>query len=47
MAQIIDGKVISNQIKDELNAKVKEYKDNGTEICLAVMQAGNDPASTI
>ena len=47
MAQIIDGKVISNQIKDELKAKVKEYKDNGTEICLAVIQVGNDPASSV
>ncbi|MBQ8318265.1 MAG: bifunctional methylenetetrahydrofolate dehydrogenase/methenyltetrahydrofolate cyclohydrolase FolD [Lachnospiraceae bacterium] len=47
MAQIIDGKLISQQIKDELKEKVAELKANGKEICLAVIQVGNDPASTV
>ena len=47
MAQLIDGKLISQQIKDELKEKVAELKANGTEICLAVIQVGNDPASTV
>ncbi|MBQ9279308.1 MAG: bifunctional methylenetetrahydrofolate dehydrogenase/methenyltetrahydrofolate cyclohydrolase FolD [Lachnospiraceae bacterium] len=47
MAQIIDGKMISKQIKDELKEKVAELKAAGTEICLAVIQVGNDPASTV
>ncbi|MBQ8912607.1 MAG: bifunctional methylenetetrahydrofolate dehydrogenase/methenyltetrahydrofolate cyclohydrolase FolD [Lachnospiraceae bacterium] len=47
MAQIIDGKLISKQIKDELKEKVAELKAAGTEICLAVIQVGNDPASTV
>lgn len=47
MAQIIDGKLISKQIKDELKEKVAELKAKGTEICLAVIQVGNDPASTV
>lgn len=47
MAQIIDGKLISTQIKDELKAKVAEYKANGVEICLAVIQVGADPASSV
>ncbi|MBR1816429.1 MAG: bifunctional methylenetetrahydrofolate dehydrogenase/methenyltetrahydrofolate cyclohydrolase FolD [Lachnospiraceae bacterium] len=47
MAQLIDGKLISQQIKDELKEKVAELKTNGTEICLAVIQVGNDPASTV
>ncbi|MBR1929862.1 MAG: bifunctional methylenetetrahydrofolate dehydrogenase/methenyltetrahydrofolate cyclohydrolase FolD [Lachnospiraceae bacterium] len=47
MTQIIDGKAISAQIKDELKGKVAEMKEQGIEICLAVIQVGNDPASTV
>ena len=47
MTQIIDGKKISTQIKDELKEKVKELKESGTEVCLAVIQVGNNPASTV
>lgn len=47
MAQIIDGKKISQEIKDELKAKVEALKAEGKEICLAVIQVGNDPASTV
>jgi 5,10-methylene-tetrahydrofolate dehydrogenase/Methenyl tetrahydrofolate cyclohydrolase len=47
MALIIDGKKISSEIKDELKAKVSELKQNNVEITLAVIQVGNDPASTV
>lgn len=47
MAQIIDGKLISQQIKDELKEKVTALKAEGKDICLAVIQVGNDPASTV
>ena len=47
MAQIIDGKLISKQIKDELKEKVAGLKAAGREICLAGIQVGNDPASTV
>lgn len=47
MAQIIDGKKISQEIKDELKQKVVAYKEQGTEIALAVIQVGQDPASTV
>lgn len=47
MAQRIDGKLISQQIKDELKEKVSEFRKEGKEICLAVIQVGNDPASTV
>lgn len=47
MAKIIDGKLISKQIKDELKTEVAGLKANGTEICLAVIQVGNDPASSV
>lgn len=47
MAQIIDGKAISAQIKDELKGKVAELKKNGVEVSLAVIQVGADPASSV
>ena len=47
MAFVIDGKKISAQIKDELKDKVSTLKADGKEICLAVIQVGNDPASTV
>ena len=47
MPQIIDGKAISGAIKDELKEKVEEMKAEGIRICLAVVQVGNDPASSV
>ena len=47
MAKLIDGKKISQEIKDELKEKVAVLKAQGKEICLAVIQVGNDPASTV
>lgn len=47
MAQIIDGKRISQEIKDELKEKVTALKAEGKECCLAVIQVGNDPASSV
>ena len=37
MAQIIDGKKISQDIKDELKEKVTALKDTGTEVALAAV----------
>ena len=47
MAQIIDGKMISQQIKDECKEEVAVLKEQGKSICLAVVQVGADPASSI
>ena len=47
MAKLIDGKKISQEIKDELKNKVAALAAQGKEICLAVIQVGNDPASTV
>ncbi|MCM1272776.1 MAG: bifunctional methylenetetrahydrofolate dehydrogenase/methenyltetrahydrofolate cyclohydrolase FolD [Clostridium sp.] len=47
MASIIDGKVISKQIKDELKEQVALLNEEGKEVCLAVIQVGADPASTV
>ena len=38
MAQLIDGKLISQQIKDELKEEVAQFKAEGIDICLAVIQ---------
>ncbi len=47
MSQLIDGKLISTQIKDELRDKVATLKEQGIIPCLAVIQVGNDPASSV
>lgn len=47
MPQIIDGKKISTEIKDELKAQVAQLKEEGVEVTLAVIQVGNDPASSV
>lgn len=47
MAQIIDGKKISQNIKDELKEKVAALAAEGKETALAVIQVGNDPASGV
>ena len=45
--EIIDGKLTSSIIKDELKEKVEELKKQGKTGSLAVIQVGNDPASSI
>ncbi|MDD3367813.1 MAG: bifunctional methylenetetrahydrofolate dehydrogenase/methenyltetrahydrofolate cyclohydrolase FolD [Lachnospiraceae bacterium] len=47
MAVLIDGKKISTQIKDECKEKAAALKVAGTEVTLAVIQVGNDPASSV
>jgi methylenetetrahydrofolate dehydrogenase (NADP+)/methenyltetrahydrofolate cyclohydrolase len=47
MYQIIDGKKISQEIKDELKEQVAKLKEQGTTVTLAVIQVGNDPASSV
>ena len=47
MAELIDGKLISAQIKDECKEKVALLKEKGIEVTLAVIQVGEDPASSV
>lgn len=47
MYQIIDGKKIAQEIKDELKEQVAALKADGKTLCLAVIQVGNDPASSV
>ena len=47
MAQLINGKEISSQIKEEVKAQVAKLAEEGTSVCLAVIQVGDDPASSV
>ena len=47
MANIIDGKQISADIKEELKQEVARLKEVGHSCCLAVIQVGSDPASSV
>ncbi|MDE6712313.1 MAG: bifunctional methylenetetrahydrofolate dehydrogenase/methenyltetrahydrofolate cyclohydrolase FolD [Lachnospiraceae bacterium] len=47
MAFVIDGKKISQEIKEELKGQVAALKEEGKEIALAVIQVGEDPASSV
>lgn len=46
-AQIIDGKALSQQVKADLKVQSAKLIEQGVEPCLAVILAGNDPASEI
>ena len=47
MEKLIDGKVISTEIKNELKEKAAALKAAGVDVNLAVIQVGNNPASTV
>lgn len=47
MPKLIDGKKIALEIKNELKTKVEQLKKEGKDVCLAVIQVGNDAASTV
>ena len=47
MVKIIDGKAVSKAIKDEVKQKVEELQAKGITVTLAVIQVGNNQASTV
>ena len=47
MAQIIDGKQISAQVKAQVAQEAAKLKEQGVSICLAVVIVGDDPASRV
>lgn len=47
MAKIIDGKKISQEIKDELKERTALLRAQGKTGALAVIQVGEDPASSV
>lgn len=47
MYQIIDGKLVSQSVKDRIRDQVAVLKEKGIEITLAVIIVGDDPASRV
>ena len=47
MAEIISGKIVSEQVKNRVKAEAEKLKEQGVNIGLAVVIVGNDPASTV
>ena len=47
MANIIDGKAVSAQVKEGIRQEVEALKAKGIEIGLAVVIVGDDPASQV
>ena len=47
MAELIDGKKVSQELKDDVRTEVEGLKDKGIEPVLAVILVGQDPASTV
>lgn len=45
--KIIDGKAVAARIRGEIKDEVKKIKDYGVLPCLAVIIAGNNPASRV
>lgn len=44
--KLLDGKELAGKIKDEVKEEVKNMIANGQSVSLAVIQVGNDPASS-
>lgn len=47
MATIIDGKLVSNEIREQLKTQVEELKKNGKSVGLGLILVGEDPASQV
>ena len=47
MSEILDGKAVSQKVKDNLKKEVEELKSKGIYPKLAVIMVGNDPSSKI
>ncbi len=46
-AQIIDGKTISERLREDMKAEVAAMSEKGMKPCLAVIIVGEDPASKV
>jgi methylenetetrahydrofolate dehydrogenase (NADP+) / methenyltetrahydrofolate cyclohydrolase len=47
MTQILDGKVISAQLRVEIGLRAQQLASQGVAACLAVILVGDDPASAV
>lgn len=44
--QLLNGKELADKIKEEVKETVAKMKDNGQNVCLTVIQVGDNPASS-
>lgn len=44
--KLLDGKAFAKKVKDEVKCEIERMADNGQSVCLAVVQVGNNPASS-
>ncbi len=47
MAQLLDGRAVAKEIKEEIREQVEAWKQKGVEPKLAVVMAGGDPAAQV
>ena len=45
--KLLNGKELSDNIKDKIKRIVEQMKEDGQSVCLAVIQVGDDPASSV
>lgn len=45
--KLLNGKELADKIKDEVKSEVKQMNENNQDVCLAVIQVGNDLASSV
>lgn len=45
--KLLKGKVVADQVKDTLKVEVEKLKANGKGVHLAIIQVGNDDASSV
>ncbi|MDD2234201.1 MAG: tetrahydrofolate dehydrogenase/cyclohydrolase catalytic domain-containing protein [Desulfitobacteriaceae bacterium] len=47
MAELLDGRAIAKELKEEIKLEIAKWKEKGVESKLAVILVGDDPASVI
>lgn len=47
MAELLDGRAIAKELKEEIKLEIAQWKEKGVEPKLAVILVGDDPASVI
>lgn len=45
--KLLNGKELANEIKEEVKAEVDKMKQKGQDVCLVVIQVGEDSASSV
>ena len=45
--KLLNGKELANKIKEEVRIEVEQMKQKGQDVCLVVIQVGEDSASSV